>query len=217
MSECVVYWLFDETCICPRLHGYVGITAYLDARVRAHRKPKGLRWLRIKKFKHVVLFRGNRNRCFAMEESLRPDHHIGWNRGRGGDWRGTTLGYPCSTEKKQKLSILNKGKKHTAAARKKMSENNRGSWSEESKSKLRATTLARGGNGPEKMSLEARAKMSASRQGNQNALGSKHSIETRARYSEMRKGNQNWKFRKPFSAEALKKMSEGSKKRWATV
>jgi hypothetical protein len=105
MSEAVVYWLFDETCICPRLHGYVGISARFLKRLKDHRdKPP---------FQHAILLRGAEAECFALEQQLRPHHRIGWNRSKGGPNQGRTLGYRHSEASRANVSAALKGRNIT--------------------------------------------------------------------------------------------------------
>ncbi len=108
MSDCVVYWLFDETCICPRLHGYVGISARFANRLKDHRVPG-----RFPVFNYAVLLKGSEAECFALEKSLRPDHNIGWNRAKGGPNQGRTLGYKYTEASKAKMSAALTGRQIT--------------------------------------------------------------------------------------------------------
>lgn|SRR5215831_14636199 len=138
---CYCYWLFNEDCICPRWHGYVGITADLPARLKSHRANKRFPG----GFRFVVLLESDEAECFALEAQLRPDHGIGWNPARGGPNQGRTLGY-----------------KHSAQSRANVSQGLRGhKTADETKQKIAATLKAKAF----RHSLEARAKMSAARKG----------------------------------------------------
>ena len=101
----VVYWLFDETCICPRLHGYVGISARFMKRLKEHRRPG-----KFPPFQYAILLSGADDECFALEQQLRPGHNIGWNRSRGGPNQGRTLDYAHTDETRAKVSAALKGR-----------------------------------------------------------------------------------------------------------
>jgi hypothetical protein len=82
MSESgVVYWLTDERCVCPWRHGYVGISRRWPNRLKQHSSGIGKQH---PNFKAQVLFTGTWEECLAVERSLRPDYHIGWNQRDGG-------------------------------------------------------------------------------------------------------------------------------------
>lgn len=100
----VVYWLFDETCICPRWHGYVGITSVWPRPLWRHKKRQRFP----PNFSHAFLFRGIYADCRKLEWELRPDRFIGWNRGVGGG-KGR-LGVKASAASKQRMSEAAKRK-----------------------------------------------------------------------------------------------------------
>jgi len=81
----VVYWLYDETCICIWSDGYVGFTGQSPPeRFSQHQRTKG-RYRRVpKNFKSRVVFRGSVKQCEAWERTLRPHTFIGWNILAGG-------------------------------------------------------------------------------------------------------------------------------------
>jgi len=108
MSETVVYWLFDNHCVCPRLHGYVGISARFINRLKEHRCS----W-QFPPFKYTILLSGSDEECFALEQELRPQHGIGWNKTKGGPNQGRTLGYTYSDEARAKVSAALKGREIT--------------------------------------------------------------------------------------------------------
>jgi hypothetical protein len=170
--ECVVYWLYDEKCVCPWKHGYVGITFYWKRRIARHRQFFNFA------FDCKILFRGSRGACLKLEWQMRPCRGIGWNCAAGGAL--VRLGHRASAEAKRNMS--------EAAKR-------RAPMSEETKAKLRArdpgifTNKSRLG---QKKSDVERAKISASnagkvradpqcnaRFGNTSHLGYKHSEETK--------------------------------------
>lgn len=106
-DACVVYWLFDETCVLPRLHGYVGVTSNLGKRIKQHRASNRFPI----NFKVIKIFCGYRKRCDRIEIKLRPVMNIGWNIGRGG--YHTNLGWKQSTETIAKRSVKLRGQKRT--------------------------------------------------------------------------------------------------------
>lgn len=75
-----VYWLHDETCSDPQLHGYVGVTSRPRKRLKEHRNHR-----RVPDHSQMsILFEGNRGLCHAIEHVYRPGNDIGWNRAPGG-------------------------------------------------------------------------------------------------------------------------------------
>jgi len=101
---CVVYWLYDDTCINPATHGYVGITKSLPRRVAEHRRRFG------DSFEVRVLLSGTWDECVAEEIRLRPEAGIGWNLVSGG-----TGGRSYPTSSKIRIGHANKGKKRSEA------------------------------------------------------------------------------------------------------
>ena len=82
------------------------------------------------------------------------------------------------------------------------------------KSRSKATKGSGNGFFGKKHTQETRELYSQQLMGNTRRLGHKHSDETKKKMSKAHMGNQNWKKRKPYSKEALAKMSAASKKRW---
>jgi hypothetical protein len=130
----VVYWLHDETCVCPRLHGYVGISARMANRLKDHRSSG-----KFPPFVCSILLRGTDAECFALEQQLRPQHRIGWNRAKGGPNNGRTLGYTHTAASRAKFGVkgreitwrdklakANTGYVRSAASRAKQSASSRG-------------------------------------------------------------------------------------------
>jgi hypothetical protein len=95
----VVYWLFDDRCVCPWSHGYIGISGRIARRLNQHRESG-----RFPNFEIKILFKGAKNDCLALEAKLRPRPSIGWNVGIGGyaDGRGTR-GIPKSPEHRERI------------------------------------------------------------------------------------------------------------------
>jgi len=80
MTECVLYWLHDEYCICLQKHGYVGITTNWTRRLSQHQNNKSFPV----NFEWSIIFTGTRAECLVLEYQLRPKSGIGWNRSQGG-------------------------------------------------------------------------------------------------------------------------------------
>lgn len=96
-----VYWVYDETCTDFLTDGYVGVTDYIENRIKYHmnrneRIPKEF------ELKYEVLFEGSREECFSKEEEYRPSAGIGWNGAKGGS-HGWVSEFTHSEETKQKL------------------------------------------------------------------------------------------------------------------
>jgi hypothetical protein len=105
MTDCIVYWLHDDTCKTPNEHGYVGVTTWPEKPKREHIKSKRFP----EGFMFTVLLTGTIEQCRDLEEELRPLPYIGWNHGIGG-W-SPRRGASHTPEAKKKLSDHNKGKR----------------------------------------------------------------------------------------------------------
>jgi hypothetical protein len=119
-----VYWLYDERCVCPCRHGYVGISLNVERRVRTHRK-------RFPDCEWKVLFEGTKFDCVRVEYQLRPTFDIGWNRARGGNkgnpGTGAGLyGKPKSAEHRASIAKTLTGHVRTTASRAKQSASAKG-------------------------------------------------------------------------------------------
>jgi hypothetical protein len=169
--ECILYWLFDDSCICLWRHGYIGITTNWTKRLQRHRRTMP------RAFRFAILYRGSKEECKNLEHQLRPHRHIGWNVAPGGNM--ARLGAQHSDETKEKMRI--------AAMQ-------RPPPSEDTRERLRITSTGRTNKGRigKKKSDEERAKISLShsgkvcsnprvnaRYGNTSHLGHKHSEETK--------------------------------------
>jgi hypothetical protein len=110
VPECILYWLFDDSCICLWRHGYIGVTTRWPHRLIKHRASK--QWP--EDFKSLVLWRGDRDECLALERQLRPHPNIGWNTTVGGTISSITnkgrIGQKKSEEERAKISLSNSGK-----------------------------------------------------------------------------------------------------------
>lgn len=86
-DQCFLYYISDETCSDPYQHGYIGISSR-KSREREHRRSGKLP----PDFAFVILFRGTRRECAAVEKQYRPHANIGWNQSQGGGrWRRTII------------------------------------------------------------------------------------------------------------------------------
>jgi hypothetical protein len=113
-ATCCVYWLYNDTCDGPENSGYVGITSRPKKRMRGHRTNKKYRNEHIHSdFERFILFRGTRAECSAIENQLRPQPGIGWNKKEGGATGRER--YPASS--RAKISASNKGKIRSEATR----------------------------------------------------------------------------------------------------
>lgn len=172
-DKCVVYWLFDDQCVCPWRHGYVGVSCELNKRLKNHRRRQR------RDFDVKILFEGTQVECRIIEYQFRSQRKIGWNIGIGGG--KNRFGIPHNEETKQKMRD---------AIRPPILETTR--------EKLRITSIGRTNRGRigQKKSDEERAKISASKKGkkqiaehtakiawtkigNQYRLGHNHSEETK--------------------------------------
>jgi hypothetical protein len=114
IDEYVCYWLNDDTCKDPSVHGYIGCSyrPRFDRRIRAHRNYyqnyKGAIGVPSHDFKVNILFVGTKKECIKFQRKLRPTSHIGWNRNYGGCHIGHATGIKQNLNKsaRQKLSSL---------------------------------------------------------------------------------------------------------------
>jgi hypothetical protein len=98
--ECVVYWLYDDQCVCLWRHGYVGISIRWKKRLKRHvaRRKNAFKW--------KILFRGSLVDCLKYESILRPSFGIGWNEAPGGEHGGGSAPKKEATKLKMSLSAL---------------------------------------------------------------------------------------------------------------
>lgn len=178
----VVYWLFDETCVCPRWSGYVGISAQWPKRLGAHRRsgrwPAG--------FSSCVLSTGSKLECRWMEWNLRPASDIGWNLSVGGK-----PNVRLTADSRQRMSAASKNKVFSSEAREKIrvastGRTNKGRKGQKKSSEEIAKIVA--GHLGRKASDETRAKLSASHMGNKSHLGFFHSEVTKKTISDKKRG-----------------------------
>lgn len=96
-----VYWVYDKSCKDFLKDGYVGVTDYIENRIKYHmnineRIPKE------NELFYDILFEGSREECFLKEEEYRPNAGIGWNGAKGGA-HGWVSEFTHSEKTKQKL------------------------------------------------------------------------------------------------------------------
>jgi hypothetical protein len=101
-TRAIVYWLYDETCIDPKQHGYVGMTVDWPHRMHRHRCESDFL---PKQFQGRVLFEGTINQCLDYETEMRPTAGIGWNRLPGGLGGHASKGIPKSAEHRAKIAV----------------------------------------------------------------------------------------------------------------
>lgn len=100
-TKAVVYWLYDDRCICYFRHGYIGVTVSWPRRLWRHRAESSA--FLPSDFEGKVLFRGHIKECLALEQQLRSTAGIGWNRYPGGRSGTASKGLPKSPEHKAKI------------------------------------------------------------------------------------------------------------------
>jgi hypothetical protein len=99
-SFAVLYWLFDDRCVCLWRHGYIGVTVDWPHRLYRHRSESNFL---PSFFKGQVLFRGPVQHCLRLERKLRPTAGIGWNKYPGGRSGHAAKGVPKSPETRAKM------------------------------------------------------------------------------------------------------------------
>ena len=182
---CVVYWLYDDDCVCLWRHGYIGITKGWKGRLKNHRRK-----FRNRAFKFKILFEGSVAECRMFEYALRPIRNIGWNTGVGGGksrfgvkasessrqkMREAQLRRPStSAETREKLRIASTGRTNCGRIGQKKSP--------EERAKISVSHMGK------KQSAEHNAKMGATKIGNKYRLGKDHSEETRLKIARSKRG-----------------------------
>lgn len=99
-TECVVYWIYDDSCVDIHTTGYVGVTKDVKTRYRTHVYNKRVP----ENSSYKILYEGSRRDCFQYEKLLRPKKNIGWNNAVGGV-NGYLCGFSHSQEAKAKMSL----------------------------------------------------------------------------------------------------------------
>jgi predicted GIY-YIG superfamily endonuclease len=139
INEYLIYWIHnrEETDICTQ--GYVGITNNLSRRLIEHKRHKNA--ILVDRTVDIFL-QGEKEYCKQIEKQLRPKKYIGLNVMSGGGMPPDVTGIKRSDKTKLLMSQNNvgmKGKFHTEATKKKMSESRKGfgkPHTEETKKKL---------------------------------------------------------------------------------
>lgn len=110
MTIYTLYWIHNPEHTDPYSQGYVGLTKRdPQERFKEHLQRKGLDGVEF-----TILSQGNESDISALEESYRPESHIGWNTAKGGLYGGRptgihTSGWTHSEESKQKRSDMVSG------------------------------------------------------------------------------------------------------------
>lgn len=104
----VVYWLYNDRCVCYWRHGYIGVSGRFNYRLSQHRRGHGQYAVALpSNFQWKILFTGTREECFAVEEHFRPLPLIGWNIARGGaSGRGRMA---VTSKQKIRIKIIERG------------------------------------------------------------------------------------------------------------
>lgn len=120
---CFVYWIYDNTCIDEKLHGYVGVSHDPDKRFQTH-----IRNSRVPSQSSMkILFEGTRDECFEFERVMRPTKSIGWNNAVGGahGWR-MGFNHDEATREKMKLAWSDERREKASDLRKQINFKLRG-------------------------------------------------------------------------------------------
>jgi len=146
-----VYWIHLKSHTDILSEGYVGVSNNSKLRLWDHNNDA-------KKSKHVnphlsraltkykdeivqtIIFVGDEDICFQLEEELRPEKNIAWNINKGGFCPPSRKGIPLTEEHKKSISKSNTGKKHphTEEHKKKLSDALSGrEFTEEHKKKIK--------------------------------------------------------------------------------
>lgn len=170
-NDCVVYWLYDETCSVPENDGYVGITYRLTYRLKQHRSSQKFN----PNFSAMVLFSGTRDECLESERGYRPNPSVGWNNASGGG-----AGRIASVATRAKLSRFFKIVPRTKKWRMAISKANKGKagpvgfrHTEEVKIRIRESALGNKKGLGYRHTPQAKAIMSAAALGNKRGRANK--------------------------------------------
>lgn len=107
-EECHTYWIYDEECLRPEDHGYIGVATVKRFAARCCEHCRSKRFPTDSKIR--IIFTGNIEGAYLYEAVLRPYPNMGWNKAAGGA-RGHRIGMPMSAETKNKISSANTGNK----------------------------------------------------------------------------------------------------------
>jgi hypothetical protein len=210
MSDCVVYWLHDDSCVCPWRHGYIGISARWENRLKEHRFSK--RWP--EGFQATILWRGTEAECFALEMRFRPDHGIGWNPARGGDNNGRTLGYKHSDASRANVSNALRGHKKSEEWRRKLAAAGTGK-TRSAEARAKQSAAIKGRPKPEAwralMSEKARLRYADPNENLKTSVAVKRGME--AKGTKDHRGERNPMYGRVHSEETRRKISEAKRAR----
>lgn len=212
MTECCVYWLFDETCSVPENDGYVGVSTNLPQRLREHKSKDRRKWSGVE-----ILFVGTRLECLEKEIGYRPFAGIGWNSNSGGTSRKM-----LAPETRAKLSQWQKGSKRPGHSKIMKEIHARRSPEEKARLAEMYGRLALGNKSRTGQNFSAqerekhRARMIGNTIaiGNQNAVGAKRSQEFRDEVSRRMKGKQT-RLGAKLSEETKAKIGAANRRRRA--
>jgi hypothetical protein len=83
-DACCLYWIRDDNCDDPSVHGYIGLTKNIESRWYNHRRSGNFP----PSATIEILYEGSRAECAKRERHYRPSANVGWNRSNGGGrWR----------------------------------------------------------------------------------------------------------------------------------
>ena len=133
MKTGYVYWLHTANQNDPYRDGYVGVTTNPNRRLYEHRHRSENPILKNVFNKHYVvidiLFIGEYNFCYEVEQLYRPKELIGWNINKGGFAPPDITGIKRSEKTRMLMSQNNvgfKGRKHSIESKLKMSSSHTG-------------------------------------------------------------------------------------------
>jgi hypothetical protein len=152
MFDTQVYWIHLEEHKDIMTEGYVGVSNNPklrlwdhknDSKKNTHVNPHLNRALQKYKDKIIqtIIFVGENNSCYLLEEELRPIHGIGWNINEGGARPPSRKGVQLSKNHKKSIGDSKRGKKRepfTETHKKNISSGKKGiEFTEEHKKKIK--------------------------------------------------------------------------------
>ena len=172
MENCCVYWIHLPEHSDIFKEGYVGITKNIEKRINDHKKYSKNYHLKNAFKKHdnmivTVVFEGNRNDCYMIENLLRNVDKIGWNIAKGGLFL-SKLAKKAQIEKIKGVALTQEHKNNISIGLKQSNHPLHGSFhTEESKKKMSDSHKNKPSNFKGlKMSEESRKKISETRKNN---------------------------------------------------
>ena len=146
-NKAYTYWIHLKEHTDPHQEGYVGVSKNVSRRIREHKSKKENPIL-VNVFNKYdveidILFIGEYEYCFEVENQYRPKKQIGWNINEGGIRPPNVSGIKRSEKTKKLMSENNvgfKNKTHSEESKKRMSDTHKKiggrPQSEETKKKL---------------------------------------------------------------------------------